>query len=162
MVADLFRAGHSYKVYEEKEMKSKRALLIFVLCLIFIMPSIALGKTRLYSDKELTKISDLVVEGKVVKLEASGKTKDIYGLKGRMSYATIEISKIIKGKTDSTAIIIEFVRFNDFMDGKALEEDCQDAQFPLGAKGVAYLKMLPDGHYSSCAGWCQGFKESGK
>jgi len=140
--------------------KTQRTLLIFVLCLIFLVPSIALGKTMLHSYKELTIMSDLVVEGEVIKIKASGKVRDTFPfkLKGRISYATLKILRIIKGKSDSSTITVEFVQLNDFVDGAGLEEDCQGAQFPLGGKGIAYLKKLPNGHYSSPAGWCQGLK----
>jgi len=139
-------------------MGKMRTLLIFALCLIFFVPSIALGKMMLRSNKELTKMSDLVVEGEVVKIEASGKVKDTHGLKGRVSHATIKILRVIRGRSDSPTVTVEFVQLNDFVGGMWVEEDCQDAQFPLGGKGIAYLKKLPNGHYSSPAGWCQGFK----
>jgi hypothetical protein len=140
--------------------KMKRAgiFLASISCLILLASQFVSAKVMWYSKQELTRMSDLVIEGEVIKIEPSGKIKDEFGLKGRVSYATLKTFQVIKGKPDAPIIIVEFVKFDDFVGGIMLEPDCQDAQFQVNEKGTAYLKKLQNGHYMPAAGWRQGFK----
>ena len=140
------------------QMTNKLGTLILLVSILFLsIPPSGFSATISYSRSQLTAMSDLVIRCKVVKIEPSRKTKDMGGLKGKVSYASLEIVGTLKGEA-SSPLTVEFVKFDNFVGDFLVEPDCQDAQFKIGEEGIAYLRKLPDGNYAPTAGFTQGFQ----
>ena len=115
------------------------------------------AKVLFISKSELMQQADLVVSGKVIKLELNKqaeRTPDEFSDSHffRVMCATIQIEKTIKGNIDGQYVIVEFID----MDPNR-EADVQDAQFGMGSKGTAYLKKLSNNHYKALGGWTNGW-----
>ena len=128
---------------------------IMAISLLVAFSEFANARVKYISKSELMQQADLVVSGKVTKLEQTDQIKKLRmggGLSGKITNATIQIEKVIKGNTDNQYVIVEFIGIIE-----GLEPDVQDAQFGMGSKGTAYLKKLSSGHYEALGGWINGW-----
>lgn len=124
---------------------------ILIALLISLSISGAYARVVWLSDQELTDISDVVVEGQVVRVTSRNiaTREGLFFTKAKI--AKFEVTKTFKGRV-GRSIMIEFVP------PSGGEPDLEDAQFEIGQKGFAYLKKMPNGSYRPVAGWMQGFK----
>lgn len=138
----------------------KVAVIMIALLSCAMFSDCAGARVRYISEAELTQQADLVVTGKVIRLEPPEQEdviKDKMGIQpDKISRgiicATIQIEKVLKGNADGQNVIVEFVEIDPYM-----EADVQDAQFGMGSKGTACLKKLPNNHYKALGGWMHGW-----
>jgi hypothetical protein len=124
--------------------------------LITVVCGTVFGRPLFYSDEELTKKADAVIVGEVTGIVKTDRIGTLFGdHRNKIYFATIRVDKVMKGAIkEGSAIIVESIEMIPF-----LEPDVQDAQFGVGNKGKAYLKILPDGHFKALGGWLKGWQK---
>ena len=135
---------------------------IFILVTLFslslFLGNLAFAKMSIMTEDELMAEADLVISGEVIKVEQTEKIgRYAYFIQGKISYATIRISRALKGEAQNQEVIVEFITFNPLE-----EAENQDTQFALTNQGVAYLKKLDNGHYRALGGWGMGWDRTGR
>ena len=120
---------------------------VFFFSWIFFSPVYAIQVA--VDEKGWQKEADLIITGEVIDFKRSEIIKNFLpSHDGRKCYATIRIQSVVKGKSESPEVVLEFMRFEGGPEGEIHKNT-----YSIGSKGTAYLVKLPNGHYKEIRGW---------